>query len=102
VIEKPFRVQRKIDIISYVRDIDSFKWNKWLQELEVHFSVHEVSEAYIISFCCLKLEGHDLKWWENDAIDKRLGNELLMIKWEVFKDMIESNSILLFTRWNKI
>jgi hypothetical protein len=67
------------------------KLNQWLQQLEVYFSVHEVSGAQRISFAHLKLEGHALTWWESDAIARRLGNEPPMIDWEVFKDMIKSH-----------
>lgn len=34
--------------------------------------------------------GHALAWWESDATAKRLGNEPLVTKWEVFTDMIQS------------
>jgi hypothetical protein len=63
--------------------------NQWLQQLEIYFGVHEVSKAHIISFVCLKLEGHALMWWESDAIAGRLWNEPLVIEWEMFKEMIK-------------
>jgi len=50
------------------------KLNQWLQQLEVCFSVHEVSGAQRITFVCLKL-GHALTWWESDVIARRQSNE---------------------------
>jgi len=37
----------------------------------------------------LKLEGHALTWWDSDAVSRELGNEPLVIDWEVFKNMIK-------------
>lgn len=53
--QAPSRVEAKIYIKPYAGEIDAFKLNQWLQQLEVSFSVHEVSEAQRIYFAHLKL-----------------------------------------------
>jgi hypothetical protein len=58
--------------------------------MEVYFNVHEVTRKQNIVFARLKLEGHALKSWESDAVSKALGNESLVINWEVLKNMIKS------------
>ena len=58
--------------------------------MEVYFNVHEVTRKQKIYFARLKLEGHALAWWENDAVSRALKYESLVTGWEVFKDMIKA------------
>jgi hypothetical protein len=39
----PFHVEAKVDIKPYVGEVDAIKLNQWLQQMEVYFSVHEVT-----------------------------------------------------------
>ena len=41
------------------------------------------------------IEGRALAWWESDASNRALDNEIQVTNWEVFKDMIRNNSIQL-------
>jgi hypothetical protein len=53
-------MEAKVDKNPYQGEIDALKWNHWLQQLEVYFTVHDIDEDKNISFARLKLEGHAL------------------------------------------
>lgn len=40
-----FKMEAKIDIKLYQDEIDALKWNHWLQQVEVYFSVHQIEEG---------------------------------------------------------
>jgi hypothetical protein len=84
-------VEAKVDIKPYVGEVYAIRMNQWLQQMEVYFSVHEVTGKQNIYFSQLNLEGHALEWWESDRVSILLGNEPPMTNWEVFKDMIKSH-----------
>jgi hypothetical protein len=50
----------KVEIKPYQGDIDVFKLNGWLQQLEVYFIFYNVDGEKKKSFSQLKLEGHAL------------------------------------------
>jgi hypothetical protein len=79
-----------VDIKPYTREVDVIKLNQWMQQMEVYFSMHEVTGKQNIVFSWLKLEGHALAWWESDAVSRALGNEQPMTNWELFKDIKKS------------
>ncbi|KAH9320861.1 hypothetical protein KI387_015500 [Taxus chinensis] len=60
----PFKVETKVEIKSFEGQVDAELLDKWLKQLEVYFSVHNVTEAQRITFARLKIEGHALVWWE--------------------------------------
>jgi hypothetical protein len=39
-----------VDIKPYVGEVDAIKLNQWLQQMEVYFSVHEVTRKKKIAF----------------------------------------------------
>jgi hypothetical protein len=86
----PFHAEAKVEIKPYAGEVDAIRLNQWLQWMQVYFNVHEVTKKQKIVFSWLKLEGHALTWWESDAVNRELGNEPLVIDWEVFKKMIKS------------
>lgn len=49
-VQTPFKVEAKIDITSYVGEIDTHTLNQWLQQLEVYFIVREIGKEQRISF----------------------------------------------------
>jgi hypothetical protein len=83
-------MEAKVDIKLYQGEIDALKMNHSLQQLEVYFSVHHIDEGQNISFAILKLEGHDLTWWESHTKTLRLGGNLPVTRWEEFKTLIKS------------
>jgi hypothetical protein len=43
-----FKMEAKVDINPYQREIDVVKLNHWLQQLEVCFNVHDIDEEHNI------------------------------------------------------
>jgi hypothetical protein len=66
-----------------------------IKKLEVYFDVHEVSGAQIIPFLCLKMEFHSLICWESDLVAPRLKSKPLVTDLDMFKDLINSNKVLI-------
>jgi len=85
-----FHLEAKVDIKPYTGEVDAIGLNQWLQQMKVHFSMHEVTGKQNIDFARLKLEFHDLTWWESDGVSRELGNKTPVIDLEVFKDIIKS------------
>jgi hypothetical protein len=85
-----FKVEVKVDIKPCQDEIDVLKLNRWLQQLEVYFSVNNIGEDKNISFVELKLEGHAQIWWEIHTKMIRVEGDPLVTKWEVFETLINS------------
>jgi hypothetical protein len=58
----PFRVEAKVDIKPYTREVDAIRMKKWLQHTKVYFNVDRVIGKQKIVFAQLKLEDHALTW----------------------------------------
>ena len=41
-------------------------------------------------FSHLKMEGHDLTWWEIDVVTQRFESKPSMTNWYMFKELIKS------------
>jgi len=60
-------MEAKVDINPYQDEIYALKLNHWLQQLEVYFNIHHIDEEHKIPFFRLKLDSHDLTWWERNT-----------------------------------
>jgi len=60
----PFKVQVNFDIPVFEGQIDTDALDKWLNLLEVYFSVHHFSNRENITFVLLKSLPHVRHWWE--------------------------------------
>jgi hypothetical protein len=60
----PFKVQVNFDIPIFKGQIDADALEKWLNLLEVYFSVHNFSDREKITFALLKALPHVKHWWE--------------------------------------
>lgn len=78
----------KIDFKPYVVENFTFKFNKWLQHIDVYLSVHEISEEKRISFTWLNLECHALTYWESYVTTRIIEEEPLVNQWETSKNLI--------------
>jgi hypothetical protein len=61
----PFKVQINLDVPIFKGQIDAYVVEKWLNLLEVYFSVHKFSNRENITFALLKVVPHVKDWWEN-------------------------------------
>jgi hypothetical protein len=84
-------MEAKVDINPYQGEIDAFRLNHWLQQLEFYFGIDERQKN---SFDRLKLEGHFLTWWERHTKTLRLEDDSLVRRWEDFKTVISPKSNL--------
>jgi hypothetical protein len=60
----PFKVQVNFDIPIFEDQIDVDSLEKWLNLLEVYFSVHNFSDRRKITFTLFKALPHVKHWWE--------------------------------------
>ena len=60
----PFKVQVNFDIPLFEGQIDADALEKWLNQLEGYFSVHNFSNREKITFALLKAVPHVKDWWE--------------------------------------
>jgi hypothetical protein len=56
----PFHVEAKVEINLYTKKVYAIRLNQWLLQMEVYFSVQEVTRKQKIYFARLKLEDHAL------------------------------------------
>jgi hypothetical protein len=79
-----------VDIKKYQGNINAFKLNHWLQQLDVYFSNHHIDKEQKISLSKLKLEVHALTWWESHMDSLRLDTNPPVTKREDFKTHTKS------------
>jgi hypothetical protein len=60
----PFKVQVNFDIPIFEVQIDADAIDRWLNLLEVYFSVHDFSNQEKLIFALLKVTPHVKDWWE--------------------------------------
>ena len=60
----PFKVQVNFDIPIFEVQIDADVIDRWLNLLEVYFSIHDFSDREKIIFALLKATPHVKDWWE--------------------------------------
>lgn len=91
--------------------IDTDVADKWLNLLEVYFSVHNFSNRENIMFFLLKSVFHVKYWWETFC-EKREAEEpslfIVMVTWESFKEVMKEQYYRvrsyddLYTKWNTL
>jgi hypothetical protein len=88
----PFKVQINIEIPIFEGLIDTDVADKWMNLLEVYFSVHNFSNKENIMFFLLKSVRHVKYWWETFC-EKREAEEpslfTVMVTWESFKEVMK-------------
>lgn len=85
----PFKVEAKVDIPTFGREVKVEKVNNWLKQLEVYFQIHGiVNDVDKISFARLNMSGHALVWWQS-YVDTYKDEHLSEISsWNVFKELL--------------
>jgi hypothetical protein len=107
----PFKLQINIQIPIFEGPIDTDVVDKWLNLLEVYFSVHNFSNRENIMSFLLKSVRHVKYWWETFC-EKREAEEpslfIVMVNWESFKELMKDQYYLvrsyddLYTKWNTL
>jgi hypothetical protein len=87
-----FKVQVNFDISIFEGQIDTNALKKWLNLLEVYFSVHKFSSRENITFALLKALPHVKHWWETYR-EKISTNESGIFRakptWDFFMDVVK-------------
>jgi hypothetical protein len=65
-----------------------------LQYLDFVFNIHHIYKEQKILFSIMKLEGHDLTWWEIHRETLRLEGDPQVTRWDNFKTSSSPNSTL--------
>jgi hypothetical protein len=90
-------------------DFDSI--DKWLNLLEVYFSVHNFSDREKITFAVLKAVPHVKDWWDTFCEKKEIEGSILFAvapTWGSFRDSIKEQYYPvrsynnLYTRWTTL
>ena len=88
----PFKVQVNFDISLFEGLIDADDVDKWLNLLEVYFSVHNFFDREKITFALLRVTPHVKDWWDTYS-EKRAIEEytifLIIPTWDSFNDAIK-------------
>jgi len=59
----PFKVEAKVEILTFEGEVDAEKVKNWLKQLEVYFQIHGVvNDVDKISFSRLNMSRHALVW----------------------------------------
>ena len=103
-----FKVHINIEIPIFECPIDTDVADKWLNLLEVYFSVHNFSNRENITFFLLKPVRHVKYWWDTFC-EKREAEEpslfTVMVTWESFREVMKEQYYPvrsyddLYTKW---
>jgi hypothetical protein len=107
----PFKVQVNFDIPIFEGQIDVNALDKWLNMLEVYFSVHNFLDKENITFALLKSLPHVKHWWETywqQSSTKDSGIYGAEPTWEFFVDAVKEQYYPIgdyedqYMRWNTL
>jgi len=79
----------KFKLKSFGGEIDPERLNQWFKQMEAYFWVQKIeSDEEKIEIATLKLEGHALVWWEAYLDSNTSFEEVPMIRWSAFKELL--------------
>ena len=94
----PFKVQINFDILVFEVQIDADDIDKWLNLLEVYFSIHNFFDRENITFALLKALSHVKHWWETYWLEKSsiedFGIYGVEPTWDCFVDAVKEQYYL--------
>nr|GFB64478.1 hypothetical protein [Tanacetum cinerariifolium] len=99
----PFKVEARIDIMTYDGTIDAEKVNSWINQLETYFTLYGFCSKEKVIFARIKLVSHALAWW--NSMLKRLSEE---VTWKVFTSLLQQEFYSMrysqdrWTRWHNL
>nr|GEX36062.1 hypothetical protein [Tanacetum cinerariifolium] len=60
-----FKVEARIDILTYDGTVDAEKLDSWIDQLETYFTLYGFSSSDKVVYAWLKLTSHALAWWNS-------------------------------------
>ncbi|TXG50795.1 hypothetical protein EZV62_023319 [Acer yangbiense] len=81
---KNLKVDFKVDIPVYDGIINAEKLDRWIDRLEIYYTVNKYSKSQKIKFASLKLSSHALTWWKS----YRKRHNVSDLTWKKFKILL--------------
>ncbi|XP_071702891.1 uncharacterized protein [Rutidosis leptorrhynchoides] len=103
-MNRPFKVEAKIDIPTYDGVVDAENLDSWIDQLETYFTLYGFKSAEKVSFARLKLTSHALAWWNSHL--KTLDDD--EVKWPEFTRLLRREFYPMgysqdrWTRWHNM
>jgi hypothetical protein len=107
----PFKVQVHFDIPLFEGLIDADAVDKWLNQLEGYFLVHNFSDRENITFSLLKAIPHVKDWWDTYSDQRAVEESAIFVvapTWDSFRDAIKEQYYSIgscedqYTRWTTL